>query len=131
MTRPLIVSNFGRCQGLLHEMILVLVSCSALHNDIGSPFAVETRVSTQAIEMGMAMRIQKLEIEGDALTIIKKCKREEKDISGISAFISDIQQNLRHFQKIIFTHVPKTSNLIAYTLATESLRRNEVFYLER
>lgn len=36
-------------------------------------FAAEARAYAQAVELGLEIRINKLEIEGDALTIIKKC----------------------------------------------------------
>lgn len=101
-----------------------------LHADIGASFAAEAQACAQVVEMGVEMQVRKLEVEGDALTVIKKCKKKDLYIYEISAFISDIQHRFTSFQGISFTHVPRLGNLITHILATESLRRNEMFDLE-
>lgn len=80
--------------------------------------------------MGVDMQVRKLEIEGDALTFIKKCQKKSMDRSEISAFISDIHHRVISFQEISFMHVRRSGNIIAHILATESMRRNEMVYLE-
>ncbi|MBA0789075.1 hypothetical protein Gotri_026576, partial [Gossypium trilobum] len=77
------------------------------------------------------MGVDKLEVEGDALTIIKKSQSIAIDKSEISAYIRDIHHNRRGFQSIHFKHVQRLANIIAHKLASKSLRRNEEIYRER
>lgn len=79
--------------------------------------------------MGGGMQVRKLVVKGDTLSIIKKCKKRDIDRFEISTIISNIHQRSTSFQEISFMHVPRSGNLITHTLAKESLRRNEVFYL--
>ncbi|MFQ6631094.1 hypothetical protein Gotur_009049 [Gossypium turneri] len=51
----------------------VLVSKSILENRIASPFAAKACACSQAVRLGIGMGVDEVEIEGDALTIIKKC----------------------------------------------------------
>ncbi|MBA0560131.1 hypothetical protein Golob_017047 [Gossypium lobatum] len=76
------------------------------------------------------MGVDKLEVEGKALTFIKKSRSIAIDKSEISAYIRDIHHNQRGFQSIHFKHVQRSANIIAHKLASESLRRNEEIYLE-
>lgn len=71
-----------------------------------------------------------VEVEGDALAIIKKCKSNIKDFSQVSPQIVDIHQTKCRFQSVEFLHVPKEANHLAHVLATETLKRREEFYLD-
>ncbi|MBA0648214.1 hypothetical protein Goklo_015979, partial [Gossypium klotzschianum] len=53
--------------------VKVLVLKSLLNIDITSPFVAKVRACSQAVWLGLAMGVDTLEVEGDALTIIKKC----------------------------------------------------------
>ncbi|MBA0587272.1 hypothetical protein Gorai_000404, partial [Gossypium raimondii] len=68
----------------------VLVSKSILENRIASPFAAEACACSQAVRLGIGMGVDEVEIEGDALTIIKKCQSNVEDNSKIAASIREI-----------------------------------------
>ncbi|MBA0555999.1 hypothetical protein Golob_026142, partial [Gossypium lobatum] len=53
--------------------VKVLVLKSLLNIEITSPFVAKMRACSQAVWLGLAMEVDKLKEEGDALTIIKKC----------------------------------------------------------
>ncbi|MBA0848617.1 hypothetical protein Goshw_004702 [Gossypium schwendimanii] len=68
-------------------------------------------------------------IEGDALSIVKKCQNHVMDKSEIAAYIRNIHLTAEHFRWIHFRHIKKEANRLAHTIATESLRREEQEYL--
>ncbi|MBA0738329.1 hypothetical protein Gogos_011705 [Gossypium gossypioides] len=114
--------------GMTEVKVLVLKSLPNI--EIASPFLAKVLACSQAVWLGLAMGVDKLEVEGDALTIIKKRQSIAIDKSKISAYIRDIHHNRRGFQSIHFKHVQRSANIIAHKLASKSLRRNEEIYLE-
>ncbi|MBA0854741.1 hypothetical protein Goshw_004389 [Gossypium schwendimanii] len=54
--------------------VKVLVLKSLLNIEITSPFVAKVRACSQAVWLGLAMGVDKLKEEGDALTLIKKCQ---------------------------------------------------------
>ncbi|MFQ6628908.1 hypothetical protein Gotur_007861 [Gossypium turneri] len=110
--------------------VKVLVLKSLLNIEITLPFVAKVRACSQAVWLGLAMGVDKLEVEGDALTIIKKCQSIAIGKLEISAYIRDIHHNWRGFQSIHFKYVQRSANIIAQKLASKSLRRNEEIYLE-
>ncbi|MBA0749557.1 hypothetical protein Gogos_003469 [Gossypium gossypioides] len=52
----------------------VLVSKSTLNIEVASPFATEACACAQAVRLGLAMGVKKIETKGDTLTIITKCQ---------------------------------------------------------
>lgn len=109
---------------------MIVVSITSLHMEIALSFAAEALACSQAIQIGLEMGINNVEIKEDALTIIQKCQSNVVDKSAIFAYINDIQQYKRRFQKITFIHAPRSANLTPHLLAKESLKRNKVFYKE-
>ncbi|MBA0780212.1 hypothetical protein Gotri_004342, partial [Gossypium trilobum] len=49
-----------------------LVSKSTLNMEVASPFAMEACACAQAVRLGLAMGVKKIETEGDTLEIIMK-----------------------------------------------------------
>lgn len=82
---------------------------------------------SQVVRTCLEMGINKLEVEGDALIIIKKWRNNAMDRYAVCAYIRDIKQLKGRFHEITFTHVPRYANLTPHLLAKESLRRNEEF----
>ncbi|MBA0752946.1 hypothetical protein Gogos_021630 [Gossypium gossypioides] len=80
----------------------VLASKLILSTEVPSPFAAEARACFQAVRMGLTMGVKKMEIEGDALTIIKKCQSTTINKLEIGVYIKDIQQCKSDFQSIQF-----------------------------
>ncbi|KAK5826330.1 hypothetical protein PVK06_021248 [Gossypium arboreum] len=65
------------------------------------------------------------------MTRIKKCSSANPNKSVIGAIIRDIHRQKVHFQRLVFQYTPKSKNLLAHTLAYESLKEGEEFYLDR
>lgn len=53
---------------------VVLTSSAVIHEHIASAFIAEALVCTEAIKLRLYLRLKKVVIEGDVMSIIKKCK---------------------------------------------------------
>ncbi|KAA3465096.1 reverse transcriptase [Gossypium australe] len=80
----------------------VLLSLSLIHKKVSSAFATEALACSVAVRTGVDMRWRKIIIEGDALIVIKKCRKQMGDRSMIGAIIHDIQQLQTGFEKCSF-----------------------------
>ncbi|XP_016725598.1 uncharacterized protein [Gossypium hirsutum] len=109
----------------------ILASLAVLHSNIEDSFTAEAHAGLQAITLGINLGINKMEIMGDAKTVIKKCKSSITDRSVIGAIIRDIRNRKICYQEIKFSFIPKAKNIYAHTIATEALKRSESFYLEK
>lgn len=107
----------------------VLLSYSEIHQQVVSAFAAEAIACRTATQIGIDMQWPKLIIEGDALSIINKCKVRSKDKSMVRAYIHDIQQLLAKTKICWFEHIPRTANSLAHILATETLKKKDEIYL--
>lgn len=54
----------------------VLASKATINNEMTSPFVVEASACSQAVVLGLEIRVDRIEIEGDALAVIKKCQKK-------------------------------------------------------
>ncbi|MBA0573214.1 hypothetical protein Golob_000499, partial [Gossypium lobatum] len=77
----------------------VLPSKLVLYKDVAYSSVAEALACSQAVQLGVNMGLATVVIEGDALTIIKKCQLKELYKSVIGAYIRDIQQNKWSFQE--------------------------------
>ncbi|MBA0631923.1 hypothetical protein Godav_000749 [Gossypium davidsonii] len=107
----------------------VLLSCSEIHHRITSVFAVEAVACRQALQTGIGMKWESIILEGDSLSIIRKCKKKNPDESWVSAYINDIHQLRQKLKECSFEYVPRSVNNLAHIIAKETLRRNEGIYL--
>lgn len=107
----------------------VLLSCSKIHDRVSSSFYAEALACLLAVRVAVDQGWMVVEVEGDALAIIKKCQSDTRDFSQISSQIEDIHQIKRRLQSIAFRYVPREANHLAHVLATETLKRSEGFYL--
>ncbi|MBA0742509.1 hypothetical protein Gogos_015560 [Gossypium gossypioides] len=83
----------------------VLASTAVLHANVVSVFFVEALVCSDAVRACKGLGLRKVIVEGDSLTVIKKCTSALNDSTPIG------------------------TNKLADRLATESLKRDEEFYL--
>ncbi|XP_040956134.1 uncharacterized protein [Gossypium hirsutum] len=109
----------------------ILASLAVLHSNIEDPFTAEAHAGLQAINLGIRLGINKMEIMGDSKTVIKKCQCFNTDRSIIGAIIRDIRNRKERYEEIMFSFIPKAKNIYAHTIATEALKRSESFYLEK
>ncbi|MBA0669806.1 hypothetical protein Goklo_007383 [Gossypium klotzschianum] len=75
------------------------------------------------------MKWRKIIIEGDSLSIIKKCRSNTPDKSQVCAYISDIHKLQSRFQECRFEHVLRVVNSLAHTIAKATLRDKRIIYL--
>lgn len=109
----------------------VHASSSAIHQRVGSVFGAETLAFADALKLFVCTGIQSIIVEGDSLSIIKKCRSTSTDRSIISPFIQYIHALLPRFSHVCFQHVNRCKNALADRLAKESLKISHVFYLDR
>ncbi|PPD74473.1 hypothetical protein GOBAR_DD28602 [Gossypium barbadense] len=102
----------------------VLLSCSKVHQWVSSTFGAEAIACRKALQIGVHMKWDRVIIEGDSLSIIKKCKTKNPDKSLVSAFIHDIHQLLVNFKECKFEHIPRSTNSLAHILASEAFKSN-------
>lgn len=107
----------------------ILASWAFVHENIPTTFATEALAGVKAIKKGLSMGFQKVILEGDSLSIIKKCLDSEIDGSKISAYIRDIKPFRSQFTDIRFFHVHRSSNQVAHLLAQKALQDGETVYL--
>ncbi|MFQ6648280.1 hypothetical protein Gotur_021766 [Gossypium turneri] len=72
-----------------------------------------------------------VEIEGDALTIIKKANINRRDESVINASIEDIRKLNEFFHTYHFSYTARERNGLTHILEIEVLKREEQMYLLR
>lgn len=72
---------------------------------------------------GLDLGLLEAEIEGDALTVIRKLRDVSEDISETRAFIKDGKRLSRCFHTCQFQHVRRSANRVSHLLATESLKQ--------
>ncbi|MBA0655204.1 hypothetical protein Goklo_007711, partial [Gossypium klotzschianum] len=106
-----------------------LLSCTEIHHHVASAFAAEAIACRTATQIGRDMQWSNIIIEGDALSIIKKCKLKSHDKSRIGAYIQDIHQLLKNFGNYYFEYIPREANNLAHKLATVALKEKEELYL--
>ncbi|MBA0577075.1 hypothetical protein Golob_024426 [Gossypium lobatum] len=107
----------------------VLLSCSMIYKHVATPFAAEALASRKAIKIGKEMKWRKIIIEGDSLSIIKKCRSNIPDKSKVCAYINDIHKLQSSFQECRFEHVPRVVNSLAHMIAKATLRDKRILYL--
>ncbi|MFQ6659504.1 hypothetical protein Gotur_028382 [Gossypium turneri] len=106
-----------------------LLSITELHHQVASAFAAEAIACRTATRIGMNMQWPNIIIEGDALSIIKKCKTQANDRSRVGAYSRDIHQLLIKSKRHYFEHTPREANRLAHMLAREALKKKEEIYL--
>ncbi|KAG8490856.1 hypothetical protein CXB51_014061 [Gossypium anomalum] len=82
------------CSGILlrNSRRGAIASKITLPGRILSPFAAEAVACALALRMCLDLNLQKLDVEGDSLTVIKKATKDETDSSKISAYIEDVKR---------------------------------------
>ncbi|KAA3486789.1 reverse transcriptase [Gossypium australe] len=108
----------------------VLISRTTIHRGITSAFAAEAVACCQATQIALDMNIENIIIEGDSLSVIKKCKNINQDKSLIGPFIHDIHRLKLRGRRFEFEYIPRSANNLAHILAKETLRRKEESYME-
>ncbi|MBA0568287.1 hypothetical protein Golob_005790 [Gossypium lobatum] len=90
---------------------------------------LEALPCVQAIRFGAELGFLRSDIEGDALSVIKKIQSEEDDRSEIRASILDAKRLKNYFISCRFIHAWRQMNKMAHLLAKEGLGMEEDTYL--
>ncbi|KAH1082292.1 hypothetical protein J1N35_022053 [Gossypium stocksii] len=83
----------------------------------------------QAVQMDLALGFLEVEIEGDALTVVKKLHAIREDRYEISAYIRNSISLSESYQSCFFGHAPKQGIRVAHLLAIEGIKRGVSTYL--
>ncbi|MBA0730356.1 hypothetical protein Golax_020559 [Gossypium laxum] len=123
--------SFRSCSGIVARNAHgeVLVSRAVFHPNVGSPFAAEAIACLWTVKTSTKIGWSKVIIEGNALTIIKKCQSDQIDRSEIGVHIRDIHQISQQFGWIRFKHTNNVANQLAHVVANMSLKREEPTYM--
>ncbi|MBA0788126.1 hypothetical protein Gotri_027952, partial [Gossypium trilobum] len=103
---------------------------ATIYENVDSAFAAEAHACLEAVKMGLEMKEHKIFIEGDSISVIRKCTSKSRDKSEICSIIHDIKTIQREFKSIKFQHVHRTASNLADIIATKSLKQRKGFYLE-
>ncbi|KAA3487748.1 reverse transcriptase [Gossypium australe] len=107
----------------------ILLSKSELYNGVEYAFAAKALVCRLATITALERSREEVIIEGDSMSIIKKCNNPEFDKSEVGVFIQDIQGMKSKCRCIRFEYTPRKANNLAHILATETMKRGEEVYL--
>lgn len=108
----------------------VLASQTLIHLHVSSAFTVGALTCLWADKIGLELRIIEVVIEGDSLTIIKKCINNNQDKLELCAYIQDIKHHSSNFLSLRFQHAYREANRLAHSLAFDVLRNGEEIYLK-
>ncbi|KAH1067121.1 hypothetical protein J1N35_032108 [Gossypium stocksii] len=97
----------------------ILGACTYLIQDVADAFIAEARACERALLFAKDMGFQKLEVEGDSLSIIKKLKENRTDRSILRSIIQRIRSLEKFFEKVIYLFVPRDIIRVAHALAME------------
>lgn len=106
-----------------------MVVCSKTKKNVASAFEVKSLACYEAVKLGLDRGFQKAIIEGDALSIIKKCANNSINRSEISARIHNIKQISLRLKNLSFHHTFRSGNKVAHCLASVCLQNREETYL--
>ncbi|XP_022754074.1 uncharacterized protein LOC111302415 [Durio zibethinus] len=94
----------------------VLGAMSRPVTNVDNAMHVERLAVVKAIEFASYMGFNKIELEGDALSIIKLLKHEAVDLSLIENIMKEVQFKLRHMAGSHCSHIRRKANEAAHTI---------------
>ncbi|XWS46575.1 hypothetical protein CRYUN_Cryun14cG0079900 [Craigia yunnanensis] len=92
------------------------------------PFTVETVAAVQALDFTLNMDFREIEVEADALLILKKLQTMEIDLSPIGTIVDEARSEGAKFTTCIFMHTKRIGNVEAHTLAKHDLGFHEEIF---
>lgn len=103
--------------------------CFGVKNNHQPHTSAEALACLHVVQMGLDLRHSKVEIEGDALAIVKKINANVEDGSIISAFIKDLKALSEGHRRCHFVHIANEKNGLTHLLAIEGIKKRETTYL--
>ncbi|MBA0828108.1 hypothetical protein Goarm_012827 [Gossypium armourianum] len=99
-----------------------------LNEHIPTDFETEAIACVQAAQLRLDLGLGKVEIEGNALSVIKKVQSGKIYKSGISAYVLSTKMLSSGYEACVFKNTSRMANKVAHALAVEGLKRVEVTY---
>ncbi|MBA0682531.1 hypothetical protein Goari_024243 [Gossypium aridum] len=96
---------------------------------IPNAFAAEALACVQAIQFGAESGYLRVDIEGDAPSILRKLQDDLDNRSKIRAYILNVNRLKRNFIYCKFKYASRIGNNVARTLAKKGLRVGDDTYL--
>ncbi|KAA3453717.1 reverse transcriptase [Gossypium australe] len=93
-----------------------------LFQHIADPFVAEARACERALLFARTMGFQRLEVEGDTLSVIKSIKKKGKDTSVIRSITHHTYLMGLSFDQIDYLFTPRSANGAAHALTLEGRR---------
>ncbi|KAK8697959.1 hypothetical protein V6N13_114091 [Hibiscus sabdariffa] len=84
---------------------LLLAACTCRIFHIPSPKIAESRACEQAVALASDLGFQKIIVEGDAWSVIKKARDSSFDMSDTFGLIRNIKRKSRDFEVVKFTNI--------------------------
>ncbi|KAA3475146.1 reverse transcriptase [Gossypium australe] len=107
----------------------VISSSAVIHRGVQTAFEAEALACRRATQVALDMEKEGSIIEGDSLTVIKKCQNPDQDKSQLSPYIFDVHHMKSRDRSLKHEFTQRSANNLEHVLAVESLRRREEFYL--
>ncbi|KAK8660181.1 hypothetical protein V6N13_051115 [Hibiscus sabdariffa] len=102
----------------------ILAASSVPHLHILTPKIAEAVACKQEMSLALELDFQKVIVEGDALSVIKKISVPSIDMLDTFALVSNIKETSKDFVALSFCHVNRRRNEAAHLLAREGRRFN-------
>ncbi|GMJ14222.1 hypothetical protein HRI_005091400 [Hibiscus trionum] len=96
---------------------LIMGACSMQHTHVCNAFLAEALSCRDAVTFALDMRFDRVIFEGDSLSVIKKLRSKDEDLSQLRVLINDIKQATFNLRDATFTHVRREGNLAAHAMA--------------
>ncbi|KAA3472007.1 reverse transcriptase [Gossypium australe] len=110
---------------------LVMAASTNPGESIANLTTAEARACLLAVILAEELDFHEIQIEGDALTVIRKLNLDNEDRSCIRTYIQEIKRKSLNFQSIEFKNAPRAANRVAHGLALEGQVYNEPrFWME-
>ena len=84
---------------------------------ISNPTTAKTIAAWQAMELGIHMGVANLELEGDAMEVVRALNAAGPPWGRDCSVLSDIKLHLRNFHTRQVSHVNRGANGVAHSLA--------------
>ncbi|XP_017628466.1 uncharacterized protein LOC108471345 [Gossypium arboreum] len=95
---------------------LIMAACTFPWENVPDPVMAEAIACLQAVTMAEEMGFQDV-VEEDALTVIRKLKSPDDDMSNISSLIREIKGRTGRFKSLSYEYIPKEANNAAHGMA--------------
>ncbi|KAG8475139.1 hypothetical protein CXB51_032008 [Gossypium anomalum] len=89
------------------QVLLVMVKQNEFYTFPLLEFYMMINLYGEEVQMGLDLGFQNVEIEGNALTIVKMLHTDRQDRYEISAYIMDSRSLSENYQRCIFRHAPR------------------------